>query len=1529
MSAIAPPGSPPLRPLLPITPPTLPSPVAPPTLPPPLPLAPPWPPGGAPGPPPSVAAHVNSTVGLTDAILDDAIGHIVLMPGTYEFDPNINGTCSGNRTYTSWYCINRALTIEAAEPGTVELNAKEQRRVFHLTGTGIALIGLIITGGIAVPLGPSDGFVGGGVLVEGGEASLMNCNIVRNRAVVDATSESKPNAFGGGVYVDDLGRVSLVGCNVSHNNASDGAGLSTEPGSVTNLTECRIFSNTANVAGFGFGGGLLVKGNCTMTSCQIFENSALHLGGGLALIGGGSASLDGCTISKNNARDGGGVSSSGVLRMVNCALRANRASATNRVEANQPDVGGWGGSCTCGDGETYQVGDNNDGCGSLACVGGTSGICKEVDGPGAGVRVTCGNGRGGGIFAAAARPVSCTRCTLSGNVANEGGAALIAGTTTATFQGSYFQLNRADGGDGGAIKVIQEGELLLSDSQFEANAANSDSASAIFYQSSSTSSLVVGCTFRNHSDAAALVTSETPLTWECQLGQWSPHVGRIDANDFSGCASKCPVGTLGLSAYLTSSDECSACPAGLSTDEEGARSVTECSCPVGLYTDTPSNCSAADVGPGPELPPCVAEWKCKECPEHTRCDTPNVTLRELDVEEGYWRQSDFSSEIRRCYSAAACLGGTNVSSQCADGHQGPYCEVCMPEYFGGSLNELCTPCEDGSMLNYIPLFAVLLLLLGVVVYFKTALSDAATASLKVQKKGKHKAAVAFAAVETLASKRMMRLFPRCADDDPNLTVNVTCGEFALIDIKHSEEDIDFNRISECAAKGELQLRDKIIAVNTLALDRSFKELDLPLGRKVALLVVRPKTRMGFSARIGMRLTWSLSGKALAIKIKMKILISLYQVLGSLGFVFQITYPPWYEDTIANLSGLIQIDFPSLLPLECVWPIAFDGLLVLRTLVPLVLMGLVVALARLARNRWQAMSDRGPVICFYVLFLIYPSCCSAIFRCFACDSLPDRSRHLHADYSIDCDSAAYRGTRAYALVMFFVYPLGTPLLFYILLRRDQGLIDRISRHEYTAHAQRELEEKRGAEKMSRRRRLDTFSEERNTVSVAFLAPPELRDSEVSQEESPEWHEAEAERLRAKLSLFVKLLTDGYEMRCAKFEVFECVRKIFIVGIPVLFEEPGSNAQFMFGMLACFLSFGVYAYWMPYQDQNDDQLQAAAQIQIFCGLLSKVAYNPSSENSTLTFMLIGLILGPPSLALSQVSGLQARLQKRYVSLSEGSAWCSVPRILRRSEEAQRSGGEVRPVGHQRRPLSTFIRIRKQPSSDQSAHGQELTAIRESSRRDIVKSCSRKGSASSSGSSGSSPGLRQGFTRALLHKGVVWMAHRHRASGRSAKELRRQEELASSTGFLPGLHAGGDGGVKIDPKAGSSRSSKGFSISLNLISGRCSGRSSKRRSSSSSRKTSERKTSGCFSERKTSGCFSERNTSGSMSERRTGTSTMDWGTFHASQSQQNLTRGASSSGSPGAGTPRASMHRANLHQSSSGPSEDSIGAIHGADL
>ena len=52
--------------------------------------------------------------------------------------------------------------------------------------------------------------------------------------------------------------------------------------------------------------------------------------------------------------------------------------------------GGWGGFCTCPDGQVYGVGDNNDACRTLACYGGRSSTCfKSVGGPWSGNKVNC------------------------------------------------------------------------------------------------------------------------------------------------------------------------------------------------------------------------------------------------------------------------------------------------------------------------------------------------------------------------------------------------------------------------------------------------------------------------------------------------------------------------------------------------------------------------------------------------------------------------------------------------------------------------------------------------------------------------------------------------------------------------------------------------------------------------------------------------------------------------------------------------------------------------------------------------------------------------------------------------------------------------------------------------------------------------------------------------------------------------------------------------------------------------------------
>lgn len=66
--------------------------------------------------------------------------------------------------------------------------------------------------------------------------------------------------------------------------------------------------------------------------------------------------------------------------------------AGENVYTRADDVGGWGGECTCPNGQTYEVGDNIDSCGSLACYGGVVSkacSCGGIKDTSAGYQVHC------------------------------------------------------------------------------------------------------------------------------------------------------------------------------------------------------------------------------------------------------------------------------------------------------------------------------------------------------------------------------------------------------------------------------------------------------------------------------------------------------------------------------------------------------------------------------------------------------------------------------------------------------------------------------------------------------------------------------------------------------------------------------------------------------------------------------------------------------------------------------------------------------------------------------------------------------------------------------------------------------------------------------------------------------------------------------------------------------------------------------------------------------------------------------------
>eukprot|EP00964_Phaeocystis_antarctica_P046102 scaffold26581_cov60-Phaeocystis_antarctica.AAC.6 len=232
----------------------------------------------------------------------------------------------------------------------------------------------------------------------------------------------------------------------------------------------------------------------------------------------------------------------------------------------------------------------------------------------------------------------------------------------------------------------------------------------------------------------------------------------------------------------------------------------------------------------------------------------------------------------------------------------------------------------------------------------------------------------------------------------------------------------------------------------------------------------------------------------------------------------------------------------------------------------------------------------------------PTCACA---CGRCDEFDDGSAHLRVDYSIQCYAEgkgaygeAYKGIMAYAILMSFIYPFGTPLLYAAVLYANRDAIAKVERLEG------------------------------GLTSVNEVASNGKLRKEVNQK-------IRADNLGRG---GITKLTDGYELRVYWFEVFECVRKICLIGLPI-FIDPGSSAQLIAGLLVCFMSYGMYASYEPYVEKSDDQLSKVCQVSLFFSLVSSIALKmePDDSADTLAGLLLFMLALPPMIAFLYQSDL----------------------------------------------------------------------------------------------------------------------------------------------------------------------------------------------------------------------------------------------------------------------------------------------------
>ena len=447
-------------------------------------------------------------------------------------------------------------------------------------------------------------------------------------------------------------------------------------------------------------------------------------------------------------------------------------------------------------------------------------------------------------------------------------------------------------------------------------------------------------------------------------------------------------------------------------------------------------------------------------------------------------------------------------------------------------------------------------------------------------------------------------------------------------------------------------------------------------------------------RVGVFIRW-IERKFGKMAVKLRILISLFQMLSGIGVTFAIPYPDFYKDVVRWISSIVQIDLPSAMPFDCFVPIGFGESLVLRTLGPLlviiVLSGMGKLFSKLAKKEQHAknlnLNSKKNVfvvkskkkalgeMCshgwFYVLFLVYPSCSAAVFQTFMCDEMEDGRSFLRVDYSIQCYEEAHARMVAYALIM-MIYPFGTPLLYALLLyaRRDQLAFLKRLEHKgsmqlqglereeavrkeqmakdviHTIKQQTRPEAQRGAANIAHKWRKKTSNGSQGDTGGGGLDEPPPSPPPTPPPPSANGNGAVdvdmIRKLRAQGNIAarekyltgfasgqVKLLTTGYHMRTYWFEVFECLRKIMLVGLPVFFSPAGSAAQLIMGLFVCFISFGMYMHFAPFSDPSDDRLSKVCQVALFFALVSSIALKMERESSagTMDVLLTITMAIPP--------------------------------------------------------------------------------------------------------------------------------------------------------------------------------------------------------------------------------------------------------------------------------------------------------------
>ena len=395
-------------------------------------------------------------------------------------------------------------------------------------------------------------------------------------------------------------------------------------------------------------------------------------------------------------------------------------------------------------------------------------------------------------------------------------------------------------------------------------------------------------------------------------------------------------------------------------------------------------------------------------------------------------------------------------------------------------------------------------------------------------------------------------------------------------------------------------------------------------------------------------------------VQAKIIISTYQIVIAASTIFAINMPSAFS-SIANSLKIFNFNFSSIFPIGCAADFNFMFELLWTTLCPIFAtfaLFICFSCEYLYLRRWiqanpnrqkgeksrqfEATKNKYLNIFFYLTYLILPSVTTTIFQLFVCQNIDPNNEddsqydlYLKADMTISCQSDYYKSWLVYGIAMIFVYPIGIPAMYLVLLYRSRDEI--MSRSTSSAPKAStppkqsvpiEPNETSAGDKDDRTNNpmlkddlsAEEESKKESGPSAAMANPAALTVAGVTT--TIVATTAAAPTMSAHATR-IQFLWRAYEPRYWYWEVLETGRRIILTAV-LSVVSPGSSEQNLLAIILSLMFIKLYSYFRPYLLDRNDVLAEMGQIQVFFTFLCAMTINNNLLEKAYSNAMDGLLI-----------------------------------------------------------------------------------------------------------------------------------------------------------------------------------------------------------------------------------------------------------------------------------------------------------------